>query len=124
MPSCATSDLHKNLTENNYGRLYGDGSMQLTIGYYDAENDTIRSYNDGPQTIASARSIQDNPIHYYNIYQSGGKQVGYLVYNHFSAGATDSGTEYDDELRSVFQQFASARGNHDGIEHNMRRLVK
>lgn len=97
------------ITENNYGRLYGDGSMQLTIGYYDAENDTIRSYNDGPQTIASARSIQDNPIHYYNIYQSGGKQVGYLVYNHFSAGATDSGTEYDDELRSVFQQFASGQ---------------
>ena len=47
------------ITEDNYGRLYGDGSMQLTIGYYDAENDTIRSYNDGPQTIASARSIQD-----------------------------------------------------------------
>lgn len=98
------------ITNNNYERLYGSESMQLTIGYYDAAHDTIIAY-DEPQDIASARSINDNPVHYQNVYQTGGKRVGYLVYNHFSPGITDAGNEYDRDLRAAIRNFASQQIN-------------
>lgn len=98
------------ITENNYARLYGSGSMQLTIGYYDATLDTILAYAE-KTTIAAARSINDNPVHYRNVYLSGGRKVGYLVYNHFTSGLTDSSTEYDEDLREAFRYFSSQQVN-------------
>lgn len=100
----------KAITTDNYTRLYGSGGMRLTVGYYDAANDTILAYAE-PQDIASARSINDNPVHYRNVYQAGGKRVGYLVYNHFSSGMTDNSHEYDDQLREAFQYFAAQQVN-------------
>lgn len=94
------------ITSKNYEKLYGSGSMQLTVGRYDAANDTVIAY-EGIRTIASARAIDDNPVHYKNVYVRGGKRIGYLVYNHFSAGATNGGEEYDDDLRSASQYFAA-----------------
>lgn len=98
------------ITENNYARLYGSGSMQLTVGYYDAANDTIVAYPD-TRTIGSARTIDDNPVHYENVYQVGTRRVGYLVYNHFSSGPTDESNAYDADLRAAFRYFASQQVN-------------
>ena len=94
------------ITRKNSGKLYGSTSMKLTIGHYDTERKTIVPYDEQRQ-IASARSINDNLVHYYNVYTRGGKRTGYLVYNHFSSGATGSGNEYDNDLRKVFRDFAS-----------------
>ena len=99
------------ITQQNYSRLYGNTSMNLTVGYYDAGNDTILPY---AQTypIAAARTIDDNPVHYRNVYVRNGKRIGYLVYNHFSSGNTvDGETEYDEDLREAFQYFASSQVN-------------
>ncbi|MCO7114117.1 S41 family peptidase [Bacteroides uniformis] len=41
----------------------------------------------------------------------GSKKIGYLVYNHFSSGPTDNSNEYDNDLRSAFQYFASQQVN-------------
>lgn len=100
----------KAITEDNYSLLYGSGSMRLTVGYYDAAQDTILAYAE-PQDIASARTINDNPVHYQNVYLTGGKRVGYLVYNHFSSGITDNSNEYDENLREAFQYFAAQQVN-------------
>lgn len=98
------------ITEKNYKKLYGSGSMELTVGYYDAEDDTILAY-DKPRQIAAARSIDDNPVYYKNVYVNGSKRVGYLVYNHFSAGPTDNSNAYNNDLRNAFQYFASQQVN-------------
>ena len=98
------------ITENNYTRLYGDGSMQLTVGHYDAELDTILAYEE-PQLLAGARAIDDNPVHYRNVYMVGGRRVGYLVYNHFTSGLSSTSTEYDEDLREAFQYFSSQQVN-------------
>ncbi len=94
------------LTSSNYKTLYGSSSLQLTVGYYDAETDSIIAY-DGTLTLPEARTISDNPVHYSNIYTVGTKTVGYLVYNHFTAGTTDASTQYDDALRSAFATFSA-----------------
>lgn len=98
------------ITEKNYECLYGSGNMELTVGYYDAVHDTILSYAN-PAFIASARSINDHPVHYHQVYSLGSKRVGYLVYNHFSAGITDKDYTYDRELRAVFRDFAAQQVN-------------
>lgn len=94
------------ITQKNYAKLYGSTGMDLTIGYYDSQNDTILAYNE-VRPIASARTVNDNPVFYKNIYQRNGNKIGYLVYNHFSAGATSGSDEYDQSLRQAFQYFAS-----------------
>lgn len=98
------------ITQKNYERLYGSEGMQLTIGYYDAKNDTILSYAE-PQIIAPARHVNDHPVHYHNVYQQESKKIGYLVYNHFSSGTTDNDNEYDRELRATFREFAAQQVN-------------
>ena len=52
--------------------------MELTVGYYDVEKNAIVAY-DKPRQIASARPVNDNPVHYKNVYTSGSKKIGYLV---------------------------------------------
>ena len=102
------------ITQDNYTRLYGSTAMELTVGYYDATSDTILSYN-GRRQMAAARAIDDNPVHYRNVYERGSKRIGYLVYNHFSSGSTETGsnagTEYDEDLRQAFQYFSSNQVN-------------
>ncbi len=85
-------------------------SLVSTVGYYDVEKNAIVAY-DKPRQIASARPVNDNPVHYKNVYTSGSKKIGYLVYNHFSSGPTDNSNEYDNDLRSAFQYFASQQVN-------------
>ena len=98
------------ITENNYSRLNGGEGITLTVGYYDAAQDTILAYAE-PQTLAPARTFYDNPVHYRNVYDYGSKRVGYLVYNHFTGGLTESSTEYDDDLREAFSYFATEQVN-------------
>lgn len=98
------------ITKKNYTKLYGSGAMKLTVGYYDVPNDTIIAYKE-PREITSARTINDNPVYYKNVYEVAGKRVGYLVYNHFSAGITDNSNEYNNDLRNASQYFASKQVN-------------
>ena len=49
------------ITENNYSRLNGGEGITLTVGYYDAAQDTILAYAE-PQTLAPARTFYDNPV--------------------------------------------------------------
>lgn len=100
----------KPITSKNYATLYGSGAMELTVGYYDAPNDTIIAYKE-PRKIASARAINDNPVYYKNVYTLGSKRVGYLVYNHFSAGVTNNSNEYNNDLLSASKYFASQQVN-------------
>lgn len=98
------------ITEKSIKKLYGDQAMTLTVGYYDAGRNVIIAYEQ-PRQIAAARPVNDNPVHYKNVYAHGSKRVGYLVYNHFSAGPADSGNEYDNDLRNAFRHFASQQVN-------------
>ncbi|WP_276867463.1 S41 family peptidase [Bacteroides heparinolyticus] len=98
------------ITQKNSDKLYGSTAMKLTIGHYDAEKKAIVAYGE-PRQIAAARSIDDNPVHYHNVYIRNNKRIGYLVYNHFSPGATNNTHEYDNDLRNVFRNFANQQVN-------------
>lgn len=55
-------------------------------------------------TLPAARAVTDNAIHKDIIFQIGGNfKVGYLAYNSFSAGITNDGQQYNNELRQFSQ---------------------
>ncbi|MDD4972298.1 MAG: S41 family peptidase [Paludibacter sp.] len=95
------------ITENNYLRLYGGAAMEVVLAKYANGglhlSDTIQ--------LAAARSVLDNPVYYHHVFNWGGKTVGYLVYNHFTAGETDDDEIYNDELLNLSKEFQSAGVN-------------
>jgi len=100
------------ITKKNYTKLDGDEAMSLTTGYYDTTKDTIIANTD-PVNLGAARSIQDNPVFYYNTYVKGSKRIGYLVYNHFSFGPTsdESDVTYDKDLLEASNYFTNQQVN-------------
>ncbi|KAA6344671.1 hypothetical protein EZS27_007727 [termite gut metagenome] len=93
----------KTITEANYNLLSGGEAAELSIGIW-LENG-ISSL--GVYPIEAACEIEDNPVHYYNIYKApdNGKRIGYLVYNHFTAGKTENDKTYNGDLLEVSNIF-------------------
>lgn len=107
----------KPITRDNYPLLYGSSALSLTVGTYNAEKEEINADIKTVQ-LPEARSIHDNPIHYYNTFTIEDKHIGYLVYNHFSAGkelqessSKNNNEEYNEELRKTFLHFANNQVN-------------
>jgi len=93
------------VTANNYTTLYGSGEIAVGLGIYDKEENVLIPTDN--KTLSPARAIEDNPIYYYARFEHAGKQIGYLVYNHFTGGANDSSTGiYNEELIQVATGFS------------------
>ncbi|KAA6345571.1 hypothetical protein EZS27_006884 [termite gut metagenome] len=93
----------KTITEANYSMLSGGGAAELSIGIW-LENGIK---NLGIYPIEAACEIEDNPVYFYNIYEApdNGKRIGYLIYNHFTAGKTESDKTYNGDLLEVSNIF-------------------
>lgn len=95
------------ITSSNYTKLLSGSAQQLHIGYYDTENNMLVANTTNPVSIAASRTVDDNPVHYYNVLTKGERKVGYMVYNHFTAGATKGSQEYNAAMRTAFNYFAA-----------------
>lgn len=87
--------------DNTYSALYSGGeAMSLTVARWDAGNGVLALYPD-KINVGPSQKVVDNPIHIAKtLTSSNGKKVGYLLYNHFSAGTgNDNDFSYDDKLR-------------------------
>lgn len=66
-----------------------------------------------PVKMSAARVVEDNPVHKYEIIpaieRGANINVGYLMYNSFTAGTKTEPQKYNDELRQVSQEFAAAK---------------
>jgi C-terminal processing protease CtpA/Prc len=96
------------VSEENYTILYGSEAAILGVSErYTGGFLPIKKY-----FIEAACEIDDNPVHYHTVYPSNdpGKRIGYLVYNHFTAGKTDEDQTYDNNLRNVSREF-----KHEGV---------
>nr|WP_320058276.1 S41 family peptidase [uncultured Bacteroides sp.] len=90
------------ITISNYKKLYGSNAMELTTAKYINGGLVTQA---GKTQLGAARKIEDDPVHYHDIIPWNGKKVGYLVYNHFTAGQTDKDTKYDKELLTLSNTF-------------------
>lgn len=99
--------------------LNGEKAINLQIGKYLAPPAEVEEGQETADVIPSQtlemgmkQPVEDDPINAYKVLTSGGFKVGYLVYSHFRAGPSPESQKYNDELRSIFREFADA-----GITH-------
>ena len=68
--------------------------------------------------VERSETIEDKPILYHDVISHSGKNIGYLVYNHFTPGRTDdpeNDRSYDDNLRSICSNNFVGKGISDFI---------
>lgn len=90
------------VTDANYASLTGGEACSLTIEKWDQEKKKPVEQKE-KINLPAARQVEDKPVHTWNIIYSPvkNKKVGYLLYNHFTAGRSDNDTSYDDLLKSL-----------------------
>lgn len=119
-------------------KIDGDSITTTTSTALDEENAleiSVAKYTNGKlgtseiKQLSAARAIEDNPVHYHNVFTWDGKTVGYLVYNHFTAGTGNSDETYNKELLSLSKEFSGVsifildlRYNNNGTQSPARLL--
>ena len=110
----------KHITKKNETQLLQSGNaLKLTLGKYELQKDSETKKDKGvvveTRTInmGAERMVEDDPIPVYRIMTSAtGVTVGYMVYNHFTAGTADDKEKYNNKLRDISRVFASAGVTH------------
>ncbi len=85
------------ISKENYTRLYSGPAAQIRIGQYDASGDSVQLQPD-PVTLPAARAVDDTPLLCAGHTVVSGTPVGYLAYNHFTAGPTSGSDAYNRQL--------------------------
>lgn len=97
------------LNENNYSQFLSQKSYTLNMGVFD-DNGTPETTDDtivpNGETINLTKAVYtENPVYHTKIFNIGGENVGYLVYNGFIGGS-------ENELNTVFSNFKSNNVQH------------
>lgn len=94
------------VTNTNVTLLSGaDVPLILSVGSWNDEQENIIERTTVELTNISI--VEDNPVYLSAIIQHANKHIGYLVYNHFTPGYSDSDTNYDRQLKEISNQFKS-----------------
>lgn len=97
------------ITRSNFRDLLSTDSYTINLGTYDTKgtpeltDDTIDT--DGADIALEKFQLTENPIYISDIFQVGGENVGYLMYNGFTAGSEVG-------LNDVFNAFKSNNVQH------------
>lgn len=84
---------------NNFNSILYSGKSSYRLGYYDPTDQKTKE-----ETI-NISSYYESPIHLSKILQVGSKKVGYIVYNRFTNGETDTSLEYALEMNNILKSF-------------------
>lgn len=88
------------LNLNNYVDLLFGESDTYTLNMADISDNTITN-SDREVSLTKEANLIENPILISNILETGGKKIGYLMYNGFT-------NEFDEQLNDAFGEFKSA----------------
>lgn len=95
------------ITTSNYQRLKNGGSIKVArtriysteLGYTWQPADTLN--------LPASITMEINPFHIDTLYQVEGQRIAYLMYNEFSTGPENKGTEetYNEQMKAIFANF-------------------
>ena len=95
------------ITSDNYKQLIQGGAIALQRSQViQTENGLGWQVRDNVNVSASI-SMEINPFYLHQMYDVDGKKIAYLVYNEFSTGPNNEGTEsvYNEQMKQIFAQF-------------------
>lgn len=88
----------------NYRTILASDNLVFTL----AERSGGSFVPTGKTISVTKQVIQNFPVQFYKIIESGDKKIGYLVYTQFIPGITTNGAtnaQFDNELRALFGEF-------------------
>ena len=94
------------ITTQNYKTLLSSVKQNHEIKYKSliAGEDKFEA----PKDLAlSAVQYSENPNYLHKVIETGGKKIGYFVYNFFAAGTDSQPGKYDEEMDAIFKNFRS-----------------
>ena len=95
------------ITTDNYQQMINGGSVSLTRSHI-ISNENGWAWKTG-ETVNMGASIamEINPFLISSLIEAEGQKVAYLVYNEFSTGPKNEGTEsvYNQQMKQIFSQF-------------------
>lgn len=105
-----------NLSSDSYSSLRQGSAITLTIDsliYTTEEDETVLSwYGESTLSLAASEAVSSNPFYKTAVFQDdAGHIIGYLMYDHYAPGVSDSSTEYNEEMKEIFASFKSAGVN-------------
>ena len=95
------------ITSDNYKQLIQGGAISLQRSQViQTENGLGWKVRDNVN-VSTSISMEINPFYLHQMYEVNGKKIAYLVYNEFSTGPNNEGTEsvYDEQMKQIFAQF-------------------
>lgn len=94
----------KDIFYSDLSALFTGGEVVFNrMKYHATENALVEN---GSIKVGAAEKIENNPLLVDSVYQVGGKKIGYLMYNHFTAGPNGKDdTSYNDQLKELFVNF-------------------
>lgn len=92
------------ITITNYTSLLDQISENHTIKY-SRYNFATSVFEDKGTLSLTTTEFAENPNFLSQVYEIGGKKIGYYVYNFFASGPTTNSDQYNAEMESVFSQF-------------------
>ena len=91
------------LNRDNWHTLLSGSETSVSITLFDIHSGITTN-----KTVKKMPNYAEDPLFYNNIYQINGKKVGYLVYNAFITGPTQTSNVYDKKLNDVFADFKNS----------------
>ena len=92
-----------NVNMTNIYDLFSTKTITLSVASsFDSKSPVLRTMQLTPTLI------EENPVFYTTVFQDAStlqKKIGYLVYNHFTAGLSDGDATYDNLLKTKFAEF-------------------
>lgn len=95
----------------DFSELSTGNAATFYLGKYNADRTAL--VTDRTVSIPAARAVEDTPFLLDTVYsfpQNGYKPVGYMVYNHFSAGPDEDNANdmsYNTQMKEIFARFKS-----------------
>lgn len=119
------------ITTQNYQQLLSQIKADHELRYKPLMVEEEK-FGDLKTASLSAVQFSENPNYLHKVIESGGKKIGYFVYNFFAAGTDSQPGTYDQEMDAIFADFKSKgitdlvvdlRFNSGGSESSARNLA-
>jgi C-terminal processing protease CtpA/Prc len=122
---------NEQITVNNYQTLLESTRQDHTV-QYKPQNVDAETFGEPKSASLSAVQYAENPNYLHKVIETGGKKIGYFVYNFFAEGTESEQGIYDAEMDAIFTGFKSAginelvldlRFNSGGSESSAKNLA-
>lgn len=95
------------ITTDNYKRMMSGAQIALARDHIVSTDEGLAWQPQDTLQVGPSIAMEINPFLIDTLYQVDGQKIAYLVYNEFSTGPNNDGTEsvYQEQMKQIFSQF-------------------